>query len=648
MAKAKAKAATIARGVKIRKARPAKPAAMNPTPGPIDAAAPDPKKLPLRHLDPNELHPSPLNPRREKFDDDLTSLGDTIAAEGILQPLLVRESKKGFEIIFGTRRWRATRLAIGDKRIAEGFKLPCAVVEASDQQVKRWGIIENVARRNLAPLEEAEAFEEAFAEGLTVPEIAHLHGCSDRHVQRRKKLVNLAPEVKKLFKNGAIGDEVARAFADGTPKMQREFLEHAGSQPVFQASIVRAHMLAERFPVHLAAFDASLYTGEYLEDEENGAKYFADDAQAKKLQEAAIQEKVKALQGDFAWVDRLGAGDNPRCYERVAKSDADAGAVVYLDPTGRLAALHPVIRPETAEKRRRAEAEQQRSDRRQAASGQGSIGEGAVSEAQARLLTSAQIVAVKRAKTQALRAGVAASPKIAIAVAICGLLGARNVRISSGFAPPPPEWSYDTPALEREAQRHVLKPLAEALGLAATETDDRDQFRTECTEPEDAAKLLPALLALEEGKLHAIFALLISSRIGADGHSGHQPAEDEFEIALARATNAAERLGDYWKPDEAYFQAMPRDRLARLAIASERAAVDGTKGAKKSELVALLAGAGDDFWTPAHFAELQFADEKTLRRNLGYGEIAENPEAEADHAVEDLAQEEHATDEAAE
>src|SRR5207248_1486951 len=106
----------------------------------------------LTHLALEQIHPNPRQPRR-RFDHEATAgLADSIRAQGVVQPVLVRpRAAGGFELIAGERRWRAAREA----GVAT---VPAVIREADDRDTLLLGLVENVARENLSPIDEARAY----------------------------------------------------------------------------------------------------------------------------------------------------------------------------------------------------------------------------------------------------------------------------------------------------------------------------------------------------------------------------------------------------------------------------------------------------------------------------------------------------------
>jgi ParB family chromosome partitioning protein len=172
------------------------PAAVPRQPGEIGAIAVD------------LLEPSPYQPRGPVTADDLAELTASIAAQGVLQPVLVRPhpTRPGhFQIIAGERRWRAAQLA--------GLaSLPCFVRDMPDMDVGAAALIENLQRRDLNPIEEAEGFSRLLdGFGLTQEELGAAIGKSRSHVSNLLRLLNLPAVVKQYVRTGALTAGHARA-----------------------------------------------------------------------------------------------------------------------------------------------------------------------------------------------------------------------------------------------------------------------------------------------------------------------------------------------------------------------------------------------------------------------------------------------------
>jgi len=146
-------------------------------------------------------------PRRHFDEDKLQELADSIKAQGMVQPIVVRSvGDKSYEIIAGERRWRAAQLA----GLAE---VPVFIRDVDDQTAMAMALIENIQRDDLNPLEEAVALHRLLDEfGLTHQEIANAVGKSRTTVTNLMRLLDLAPEVKALVDERKLDMGHARAL----------------------------------------------------------------------------------------------------------------------------------------------------------------------------------------------------------------------------------------------------------------------------------------------------------------------------------------------------------------------------------------------------------------------------------------------------
>ena len=155
------------------------------------------------------LQPGAYQPRRHFDTDALTGLTDSIRERGILEPLVVRPlpgAKDSFEIIAGERRWRAAQQA--------GLhEVPVIVREMTDREALEFGLIENVQRQDLTPLEEAEGYQRLMDEfNHTQEGLAKIIGKSRPHIANMLRILTLPQGVKQLISNGELSMGHARAI----------------------------------------------------------------------------------------------------------------------------------------------------------------------------------------------------------------------------------------------------------------------------------------------------------------------------------------------------------------------------------------------------------------------------------------------------
>ncbi len=158
----------------------------------------------IREIPISEIHHSSLQPRREI--KNLDELVRSIKEKGILQPVLLRKSKEGYELVYGHRRFEAAKLAGLEK-------IPAVIRELSDREVLELAIIENVQREDLNPIEEALAYKKLIQEfGLTQEEIAQRVGKDRSTIANKLRLLSLPEEAKKALMEGKITEGHARAL----------------------------------------------------------------------------------------------------------------------------------------------------------------------------------------------------------------------------------------------------------------------------------------------------------------------------------------------------------------------------------------------------------------------------------------------------
>ena len=165
----------------------------------------------LQNLPIDQIQRGRFQPRQEFAQEPMQELADSIRAQGVVQPIVVRpiSSDSGqtlYEIIAGERRWRATQLA--------GLhEIPAVIRDVPDQTAMAMGLIENIQREELNPVEEATALQRLIEEfGLTHQETAEAVGRSRASVSNLLRLLSLEPGVKKMLETGKLEMGHARAL----------------------------------------------------------------------------------------------------------------------------------------------------------------------------------------------------------------------------------------------------------------------------------------------------------------------------------------------------------------------------------------------------------------------------------------------------
>lgn len=224
----------------------------------------------LRTLPIEQIAKSRYQPRRQLREEGLQALADSIRAQGMVQPIVVRSLNEGrYELIAGERRWRAAQLA----GLSE---IPAIIREVSDQAAIAMALIENIQREDLNPLEEALALQRLIAEfALTHQQAAEAIGRSRAAVTNLLRLLALTEEVQHLVLERNLDMGHARALLSLPPALQRE----AALQVAVQGLSAR-------------------------ETEELARRLLRQEAAAAP-QEKALDPNIRSLQDDLS--ERLGA-----------------------------------------------------------------------------------------------------------------------------------------------------------------------------------------------------------------------------------------------------------------------------------------------------------------------------------------------------
>jgi len=163
-----------------------------------------------------DIQKNPYQPRKEFDGEKLDELAQSIKENGVIQPIIVRQSPViGYEILAGERRYRASLLA--------GLRsIPAVVKQLSDQEMMVQSIIENLQRENLNPIEEARAYESLVEKGFTHAEIADKMGKSRPYISNSIRLLSLPEQILSEVENGKLSQAHARSLV-GLNKEQQDY-----------------------------------------------------------------------------------------------------------------------------------------------------------------------------------------------------------------------------------------------------------------------------------------------------------------------------------------------------------------------------------------------------------------------------------------
>jgi ParB family chromosome partitioning protein len=164
------------------------------------------KEETVQEISLQELRPNPYQPRKTFQQEAIDELKESILEHGILQPLVVRKSIKGYEIVVGERRFRAAREA----KLAS---VPAVVRELTEQQMMELAVLENLQREDLNPIEEGLAYQTLMEKlKFTQEEVAKRLGKSRPHVANHIRLLSLPAKIQELISDGKISMGHGRAL----------------------------------------------------------------------------------------------------------------------------------------------------------------------------------------------------------------------------------------------------------------------------------------------------------------------------------------------------------------------------------------------------------------------------------------------------
>ncbi len=260
------------------------------------------------HVDTRELQYVPLDliqrgkyqPRRDMDSTALEELAQSIRAQGVMQPIVVRPiGNARFEIIAGERRWRASQLAGLDK-------IPAMVREVPDEAAIAMALIENIQREDLNPIEEAVALQRLQQEfQLTQQQVAEAVGKSRVTITNLLRLISLPEEIKTLLSHGDLEMGHARALLGLPAEQQIEGARHvvARGLTVRQTeALVRQWSSTKEKPAEVAKVDPDISRLEQRLAERLGSPVQIKHGQKGKGQLVIRYNSLDELQGVLAHI----------------------------------------------------------------------------------------------------------------------------------------------------------------------------------------------------------------------------------------------------------------------------------------------------------------------------------------------------------
>ena len=153
-----------------------------------------------------EIRPNPYQPRKDFDEEGLKELAESIKTNGVFQPILVRKSLQGYELVAGERRLRASKLA-------GKTEIPAILVDFDDTQMMEVSLLENIQRKDLSVIEVAEAYEQLIKKlGYTQEQLAERVGKKRENIANILRLLKLPAEIQVMVNKGQLSYGQARTL----------------------------------------------------------------------------------------------------------------------------------------------------------------------------------------------------------------------------------------------------------------------------------------------------------------------------------------------------------------------------------------------------------------------------------------------------
>ncbi len=208
-------------------AKPAAPTSSIPAQfqKPASVAANTATPLGFQLIEIQRIKPNPDQPRQTFSEESIAELAASIKEKGILQPVIVAKKAEGFTLICGERRLRAAALCGVDK-------IPAIVKDLAPQEFLEWGLIENIQREDLNPLEEAQAYQKLMEQNaLSQDAVAQRVGKNRTTVANMVRLLRLPENVREMLASGQLSSGHARALLGLlTPEHQRQLAKRIATE----------------------------------------------------------------------------------------------------------------------------------------------------------------------------------------------------------------------------------------------------------------------------------------------------------------------------------------------------------------------------------------------------------------------------------
>ena len=505
----------------------------------------------------SRLRPSNLNPRKTYDAGKLEELAASILNKGVLQNLVARPGKGDLlEIAAGERRYRAVTLLIEGGKLEPSYELPVRVQVMSDLELLTLATTENVQRQDMHPLDESEAFVALEDMGMSAEEISLRVGKSKGTILKRLQIGRgLCVTGKVLFAANRVNLEQAQALTLGTTAQQETLLKGVPKQNAlsgysWSADTIRRAFTQGRVNASGAIFKLEQYPAAKITHDLFTDEIWLEDAnEFKRLQLEALEVRREKLLKKFAWVDIVKTTGyyhpNWREYREALKTapNETKGAIFVFDTSSGAV--------KTFENWTRAPVEKDAitgEDRNKAP------------EWSRRIIDQAQIV-----KTHAMQRIVASDERLALLMAVIGLIGHSSVVSiqSAGI-----HFGNKTVAPSILEKISDVRAKLEAAGVKLKANCSHGAISLEAgyydADPL-GLKVYDALRELSLEELRALHMRLIAARVGSWGNQYGDTPEDSA-VAVRIAEDIGVDVAASYTLENDALKAMSRAKLKEIAL----------------------------------------------------------------------------------
>ena len=547
------------------------------------------------------IRPGKHNPRRHA--DRIEEIAVSIENDGLFHNLLVApvKGRSTYETLDGGRRYDALKLLQKRGALPQGWTdweaVPVVIrIDASALDRKRLGVVANVQREDLHPLDEADAWAELLESGVEVADLSAQVGLTVKTIKRRLSLHGLCDVARNAYREGDLSLSRAQALALGTTEQQQELLGRMAEGCFwYDDEEIRDILLSDRPTASIALFPVEDYTGNLTEDwfSDEDSTYFDDAAQFMRLQRQAVEKlAAKYAENGAAFVD-IDENLHPTWweYEKARKNSKKAGVVISFGPNGHVEVREGLrkrdLTPQTTKQLEQVDASRPKPPR----------------PAYGATLCRD----IRRHKSLALQAALLANPRkareVAVVQLISGYFGLDKMR--------PHDCLSTTEAADKAPDTYrVVDATARRLLTALQDGQPPDEDSPAWSRllhgwAYNGKDLYAQVQRLSDDDLETLHLLL---PVLAFGQLTGERLETEASLFNLVAQDLAVDMRQHWRPDETFLSHRTKKQLMELAEESGAMVAVAPLPDKKNALVTTLARyfAGDDetarTWLPGAMA----------------------------------------------